>query len=657
MSKNCSCWIFLSLLSLNSYSQLSLGGLHSNFGVDADSRAGSFKYGPSVSGIISTDDWFAGSGNAGRGVLDTTLASYYRSLLQSNKNICFTKNMSVPLFSPIKNCLWLDAIYMRDFTAATGSDSTAFGSAAKNGDDPRNWNGRATNIPGKTDFIDAYAHFRRDGKHIKDSLWFFTAVSTLSTQGERYFDIELFKNNVTYNPINGAFTTSGTSFGHTEWVFDAKGNIKQTGDLIIAVSYSGGAPVIDVRIWISKATYNTVSPALFKFGTNFDSSIPGGEAGYATILTRAGGSTFGSGIGNISNLPANDTTYATPWGTQSKSGGWSASYESLQFVEIGVNFTRMGIDPALYADLGKSACDRIFHSIFFKSRSSNSFSANLQDFAGPLNFYVPALNFSIDNDTLSCAKTTVDISILNTYSMGVYEWSTTDGNIIASNDDSTKITVDKKGSYMLVSSLAAGCPAMRFDNVIVPVDSIMPVAAADLGMTPTGQLQLLGGDTAACNQLTPFGRSRGLQWEWTGPNGFSASTQNAVINTSWAWGSYHLMLTERRNGCKASAWLEVSFSKSQTGQIEEAGQPVADNKFSLMQNSSQNRYSLVTNQQENVNSKIIIYNSVGQVLNVLQVHLTKGYNKIELPSTVTKQLRVVSVFVGNKLVLSRRLAS
>ena len=135
MSKNCSCWIFLSLLSLNSYSQLSLGGLHSNFGVDADSRAGSFKYGPSVSGIISTDDWFAGSGNAGRGVLDTTLASYYRSLLQSNKNICFTKNMSVPLFSPIKNCLWLDAIYMRDFTAATGSDSTAFGSAAKNGDD------------------------------------------------------------------------------------------------------------------------------------------------------------------------------------------------------------------------------------------------------------------------------------------------------------------------------------------------------------------------------------------------------------------------------------------------------------------------------------------------------------------------------------------
>src|SRR2546423_6112671 len=247
------------ILSFPAHSQLNPGGFHANFGVDADTRAGSLKYGP-VTGNISSDDWFDGSGKSGKGVLDTSNASYFRSLLQSNKNISFTKNMAVPLFSPIKNILWLDAIYMRDYIAATGSDSTAFGTAAKNGDDPRNWNGKPTNIPSKTDFVDTYAHFRRDGRHVKDSLWFFTGVSTLSTQGDRYFDVELFKNSVSYNPITGVFSSSGTSFGHTEWIFDPLGNIIQTGDLIIAVSYSGGAPEIDVRIWVSKLTYNNTKP-------------------------------------------------------------------------------------------------------------------------------------------------------------------------------------------------------------------------------------------------------------------------------------------------------------------------------------------------------------------------------------------------------------
>jgi hypothetical protein len=647
-------WISF-ILSSSCYTQLNVGGLHANFGVDADTRAASMKYGP-VSGNNSTDDWFAPSGNAGRGVLDTSNAAYFKSQLQSNKNICFTKNMAVPLFSPIKNILWLDAIYMRDYIAATGSDSTAFGSSAKNGDDPRNWNGTATNIPGKTDFVDAFAHFRRDGKRVKDSLWFFTGISTLATQGERYFDVELFKNNVTYNPITGAFTSSGTSFGHTEWIFDKFGNIIQTGDLIVAVSYSGGAPVIDVRIWVSKQTFNTVIPALFRFGVNFDSSIPGGVAGYATILSKAGATAFGSGIGNYSNTAANDVTYSTPWGTNSKGAGWTPNYESLQFVEIGLNFTRIGIDPALYADLGKTACDRIFHSIFFKSRSSNSFSANLQDFAGPINFYVPALNFTLTNDTLSCKEAVGTIAIHNTYSLGVYQWSTADGNILDANDDSTTIRIDKSGNYMLVSSLAEGCPAMRFDNVVVPVDSLPPVASSDLGLNATGALELLGGDTAASNVMTPFGRSKGLKWEWSGPNGFTAYTQNAPINSSWAWGSYHLELTEERNGCRAASTLEVSFSKATIGQAEEITQPLMDDKVSIIQNAASKRMFVVTNRETSINGRIAMYNTAGQLLNEKNIEFTKGQNKIELPSISTNQLKVVAVYIGNKLALSRKVS-
>jgi hypothetical protein len=67
---------------------------------------------------------------------------------------------------------------------------------------------------------------------------------------------------------------------------------------------------------------------------------------------------------------------------------------------------------------------------------------------------------------------------------------------------------------------------------------------------------LRGGDTAASNAMTAFGRSRGLSWNWTGPNGWSSTQQNPVIDTVNT-GIYRLRLTEARNGCVSndSIWL------------------------------------------------------------------------------------------------------
>ena len=318
--------ICLIVIHFGAAAQLNTGGFHALFGVDADTKAGYLKYGPTT-GAITSDDWFSSTGASGNNVIDTSNASYYKSLLQSGNNISFTKRMAQPLYANISGKIWLDAIYTRDYAVAT-MDSTTFVGGDKNGDDPTTWHGVVSSIPTKTDLIDVFGHMRRNGSNVHDSLWFFTAVSTAGTSGSRYFDIELYKNHISYSSTTGNFTTGGPDAGHTQWKFDAAGNITQTGDMIVAVSYSSGAPIVEVRIWISSTTYTTVIPNLFNFGSSFDGSTT--AFGYASITSKAGTTAFGSGIANLSATPAADTTYSTPWGSYGTS--WESQYTSLQFI-------------------------------------------------------------------------------------------------------------------------------------------------------------------------------------------------------------------------------------------------------------------------------------------------------------------------------------
>jgi hypothetical protein len=658
--KNLYLSVLLITLSASAYSQLNNGGFHANFGIDADTRAGYTKYGPPAPSP-SGDDWFSPSGNSGKGVIDTSNAAYFKSKLQSNKNICFVKNMSTPLFSQVNNKLWLDAIYIRDYTAASGKDSTAFLGSNKNGDNPLTWDGGASSVASKCDIIDAYSHFRRNGVNITDSLWLFAGLSTYGTNGTRYADIELYKKEISFNPATGNFNSAGLSNGHTEWLFDPFGNIIQTGDLIIALSFQGGgAPIIDVRIWVNRLTYLTVNPNLFKFGNNFDG---GAVWGYANIVANNGSTAFGSGICNSSNSATNDTTYSTPWGSMNTSGAWSANYQSLQFVEVGLNFTRMGIDPMLYGNMNL-ACDRIFHSIFYKSRSSTSFTSNMQDFAGPLNFSQPGLGaINARTDTLKCNHPMGTLVVSNPTTVGHYNWTTLNGNIVSSNSDSSVINVNKTGIYTLAASMTAGCPAISTQNLYVPVDSLPPVASADITMTPAGDLQLVGGDPLLSNVLTPMGPSQGLSWNWTGPNGFTSTLQNPLINLDWAWGSYYLTVTELRNGCTAMASLDVSFkapikdpggiaAKNAAGYNDVAGK--LSGQTYLWRNTSTDKLYLVTEQKENISASIAIYNTNGQLLNMKKLQFVKGENNIELPLQSSNQVRIVSVYTGNRLLFVRK---
>jgi hypothetical protein len=735
--------LFISPASI--FAQLTNGGINAGFGVDGDTRNNFVKYGP-VNGNIISDDWFASSG---QNIIDTANASTYFSLLQSGVNMGFSQRMSVPLYSRINGKLWLDAVYGRDFIATSPLfDSTAFTSSDKNGDDPANWNGGTTNLPDKDDLLDVYAHMRRDGTTGYDSLWLFTGVSTVGTSGSRYFDAELYKNNFSYNSITGKFTSAGTSAGHTEWKFDASGNITQTGDMILAVNFTPGAPpVVDLRIWVSSTTYTTVVPARFNFGAAFNGSTA--AYGYASIISKAGTTAFGSGISNYSATPANDTTYSTPWGTEQSTKNWGTQYQTLQLVEIGLNLTRIGLDPALYTAQGMTPCTSLFSDIFFKSRASNSFVSNMHDFVSPLQFVSPPImDFSVTPDTLRCNKATGMIQLANNSTIGVYTWQTTNGNIVSTNSDGSQMSLNKPGKYIVSASPLSDCPATRVDTIVIPIDTFPPVATAFATVGSNySYLQLIGGDVAASNYMTPFGGSQGLLWDWSGPNAFTSTTQNPILDTTW--GTYQLIVTEKRNGCKDTAQETLSFNQfivlaentmtltgKYTGQstlltwqdknsaavdfytIEKStdgihymqigtvansnlqgasgietfsftdnnaglgeniyrvksvgidgkitysnlvmvnADPTKQHKIYLSNNYGGKQLSLVCNSENNARGTVVVYNVLGQPLEVITTQLNTGINIIDIPinNTMSNSVIVVSLFKNDQLTFSQKAA-
>ena len=326
--------------------QLTNGGRIGGFTIDGDTKVGYAKFGPTTASAFNDGDWFLPVAYSGTGkpVLDTTGASVYKTKLQANQNISFSTRMSVPKYTVVNNRLFLDALFVRDYLGVSASgnttyDSTIFTIAAKNGENPNTaWFGGTAEIAAsKTDFVNGMAHMRRDGLTVYDSLWMYFGVSTFGTSGTRYFDIELYKKSCNYSKSSGRFSTAGTEEGHSEWKFDASGNIIQTGDLIISASFSpGSAPLLDIRIWVSTNTYNTVNPSKFDFNSVFDIASSGSVYGYAQIVSNSNTTSFGAGISNYNNNSTTDTTYSTPWGTSVDRGSgpvWSANFDQLQFVE------------------------------------------------------------------------------------------------------------------------------------------------------------------------------------------------------------------------------------------------------------------------------------------------------------------------------------
>jgi hypothetical protein len=353
------------------------GGRFVGFTIDGETRVGQAKIFPASTPYGNDDDWFVTPGYAGygKGVIDTTGASVYKAQLQAGDNISFTKRMigqpyDIGIYWPSGGPTGVDAsgkptgyipifkvdgTYFRDYYA---NDSTAFTSANKNGQNPNNWMGGFANVGSKSDIIDAMAHVRTSGINpATDSAWFFAGVATKNTVGERYFDIEVYREKIYFNKSASGtgvnFVSTGTDYGHSRWILNSSGNVTNTGDMIISVAYkSGVAPDIDFRIWVAKTTYDSIQagkmvPQTFKLNGRWDVADDGVH-GYAEITAPNSTDIWGSGLGNYTGNASADSAYSTPWGTVNTSGAWSQTYDQLQFVEIGLNFSRFGMNPFQY---------------------------------------------------------------------------------------------------------------------------------------------------------------------------------------------------------------------------------------------------------------------------------------------------------------------
>ena len=424
--------------------------------MDADLRANFFN----LATLAGNDDWF-NNGTAGSGifVIDTSGAAAIVSAYTTNpvsKYLSFARSMRYPVLSTIGGRIYYDAAFVRDHR---DTDSTAFTGGLKNGQSPQLWSGNTTPVLSKNDISEVFLHVRRDGINPTDSLWFFGAVGIIGTSGDRYFDFELYQTDISYNRATGLFQNYGPNFGHSTWRFGGSGNITQLGDIIFTAEYGNtGLNFIEARIWIEKTSMTTVSPIAFDWTGTFDGDGSGATYGYAGISPKNGG-TFYQGLQNST------TSWSGPFGNFTTANVAVTNYDPIQFMEFGVNLSKLGLDPMTFTN--GSICNLAFGKVLVKSRSSTSFSSALKDFVIPFHFRsIASVDVTADFPRQCPTHTISTISVINPLSTSTYRWTTPNGNI-TSSPTGTSITVSGPGIYIVTQELLSGCGENGRDTIVI----------------------------------------------------------------------------------------------------------------------------------------------------------------------------------------------
>ena len=446
------------VVSTKTYGQITSPVTRANFGVDADLRSNYFN------GSVSTgnDDWFVHPSSSGYGefVIDTTgaakiVAGYNANV--ANRRLPFYRNMRFPGYTVINNRLVLDAVFIRDYH---GDDSTVFASGAnKNGDNPANWQCPVSQgVPDKNDILDMMVHVRRAGPNRTDSLWMFGGLSLDNTTGNRDFDFEMYQTDIYYDRPSRQFYGYGPDAGHTSWQFDGAGNVTVPGDIIFSAEYqSSSLSNIEARIWVNRAALS-ITPTSFDWTGQFDGASTSATYGYASIKPKASGAYY-------TGLQCGNNTWGGPFGVVLQNDALATDYDAKQFVEFSVNLTKLGLDPVTL--LGSNSCGMPFRRILVKTRASASFTSELKDFVGPFDFFLSPRVQALTQTPYICDGSSIaKVDVVNPVSTSVYQWRTTDGNIITSTSDPT-IYVNKPGTYIVTQYLQAGCSAYASDTVTV----------------------------------------------------------------------------------------------------------------------------------------------------------------------------------------------
>jgi Secretion system C-terminal sorting domain len=458
--------LFISLLICSHclIAQITNPVINANFGVDGDLRANYFN---GASGVLN-DDWFKNNKfGSGEAMIDSTGAAAIVAGYISNpatRMQSFSRLMKPAFYTTVNDKLVIDAVFHRDYH---GDDSTVFASGSnKNGMSPGIWTCPvAQGIPDKNDILDAFTHIRRAGPNVTDSMWMLAGISIENTNGNRYFDFELYQTNIVYNRSTRKFEGYGTDAGHTAWQFDASGNVIKAGDIIFSAEYSSASlTLIQARIWVNKNSLLT-TPANFSWGGQFDGDGSAATYGYASILPKTAGDFY-------TGLQSAASTWAGPFSLVRVDNSVVADYIPGQFMEFSVNLTKLGVDPGSYSN---NPCGTPFRRVLIKSRSSTSFTSELKDFIAPFRMfdYPPVDAFT--NYLYFCEVfPPTPVTVVNPNPASVYTWTTNNGHIMGSNTG-ISIIVDRPGTYYVTQQLNIACAPYSRDSVTIFFDSVCRV--------------------------------------------------------------------------------------------------------------------------------------------------------------------------------------
>jgi hypothetical protein len=620
--------LFISFLVLTNYisAQITSPVIKASFGVDGNLRANYFN------GVtVLHDDWFKNTKfGAGEAMIDSSgaaaIVSGYISNPASRMN-SFSRLMKPAFYSTINNSLVIDAVFHRDFH---GDDSTVFASGSnKNGMNPNEWTCPiAQGIPDKNDILDAFTHIRRAGPSVTDSMWMFGGISIENTNGNRYFDFELYQTNISYNRSTRKFEGYGADAGHTAWQFDASGNVLKAGDIIFSAEFSSSSlTLIQARIWINRNALLT-TPVNFNWGGQFDGDGSGATYGYASILPKTSG-TFYTG------LQSDEATWAGPFSLVRVDNSVLTDYVPGQFMEFSVNLSKLGVDPGNYSN---NPCGTPFRRVLIKTRSSTSFTSELKDFIAPFRMFdFPPVD-AFTNYLYFCEVfPPTPIVVVNPNPNSVYTWTTTVGHIMGSNVG-TSIIVDRPGTYYVTQKLNIDCAPYSMDSVRIFFDSVcrvMNVNITNLNADKANGLAQLKWQASNNNEAASYA----VEYSYNGHNfstldilpasavnGFADYTFNypvAKLNTGIAY--FKIKVTGKDGRTKYSNIIALRNNDG-------AGKNLA----TVFPNPTQGQLWFSVNATASQTATVLIQDAQGKRISNTVLNIKNGENLLQLPDITAR---------------------
>ncbi len=380
------------------------------------------------------------------------------------------------------NPVYEPALRERDPHWAKGaSDPTTFsGRSNKNNDDisfgADPWSWARGNGPQKNDLTDVYAHATVYDVGGTPQVWLYLGATTRAVNGDSHVDFEWniagLEQRDDPKPLGRRIYGLGPDAGRTVDI-----------DFIVSVDFvqGGEVPLVSYRAW------KETSPGEYEY----EEFIPGDGEVYVCT--------------NVVDLPA------PPWGAIAPNGDPATEVVALQFVEMAVNLTAIGVDSG---DLCSASS-----TMLYKTRSSQSFVAELKDYAlYPFPFVAQPV-CAIDGPGPICEGSfPVELCGVEPVNGHVYRYTWT-GPVWA--DPYTTydrcVEVNASGTYQLVvADETNGCSSDACEYDLLEI----PLPPCDVG----DETACVGGDVTFC------GPEGDYLWTWTYPDGSTETTRCITID-------------------------------------------------------------------------------------------------------------------------------